>query len=348
MRRVLVTGGSGYVGSALVPVIAQRYSVRVLETMMFGNSIEGTPNVEFIKGDIRDRGAVSEALRDVTDVIHLAGIVTDELVDMNPILATEVNNTAMHQLCELAARGGIQRFIYASSSSVYGAQSEVCTEETIPNPMTAYAKTKLEGERILDDYARPTVDVTGFGKPEHSEVVFTDEGMTTVSVRCATLCGPAPRMRLDTIVNVFSKQAWFDGRITVHGGSQYRTNINVQDAVNFYAFLLDAPAERIAGRCFNLTHGNHTALALAQLVRDRALLFGRNVEIVVDLTKHDPRSYRMDASRMRQELGVRLRYTLADAIDANFRWFQDGNIKDPNDDLYYNNRRMAPLMRGER
>lgn len=325
-RLILVTGGSGYVGSALVPVIARRYPVRTLDTESFGNSIAGTPNVEFIKGDIRDDRAVSDALKGVTDVIHLAGIVTDELVDMNPVMAVEVNNTAMRGLCALAVDAGVKRFIYASSSSVYGAQQKVCTEDTEPMPMTTYAKTKLEGERILSAFTK---------------------AMTTVSVRCATLCGPAPRMRLDTIVNVFSKQAYFDGKITVHGGDQYRTNVHVQDVAHFYAFLLDVPAAHIAGDVFNFTRSNDSALELAQMVRDVAAKIGLAPELFVDTGEHDPRSYRMSAREAILYLGFVPSYTLADAVFSNFEWFKAGKIANPNDDLYYNNRRMAPLMRGE-
>ena len=325
-RLILITGGSGYVGSALVPVIARRYRVRVFETMTFGNSIGGTPHVEFVQADIRDGAAVATALRGVTDVIHLAGIVTDELVDLNPGMALEVNVDATRRLCHLAVEAGVQRFIFASSSSVYGSQDLICTETTEPRPQTTYAGTKLAGEELLAQVS---------GK------------MTTISVRCATLCGPAPRMRLDTIVNTFCKQAFFDHVITVHGGGQYRTNVHVQDVADFYNFLLDAPARLVAGEVFNFTLRNDTALNLGKMVLREASSLRIPVTLRIDSSRRDDRSYRMDNSKARNILRFMPKRALEAAIVEDFHWFVNGKISDPNDALYYNTRRMAPILRGE-
>lgn len=327
-RLVLVTGGTGYVGSVLVPhLVRQGFNVRVYCSAAFGNSLPVLSHLEVIRGDIRDTDAVQKALIDVTDVVHLAGIVTDELVDMNPALAQEINVTAMNDLCRLSKDAGVRRFIYASSSSVYGAVDKPANEAQTPHPFSAYAQMKLDGESILRKYL--------------------SADFRSCSIRSATACGPAPRMRLDTIVNVFCKQAFFDGVITVFGGDQWRTNIHVMDVAKLYAFLLDARLYGVNWQVFNATCSNHQAWELASMVKATLQdVVDRPCEIVIDGTKSDPRSYLMDASKLRHVLGWTPQYSIKDAITDNFRFFENGGIQNPNDDVYYNNRRMAELMKG--
>ncbi len=325
-RLVLVTGGTGYLGSALVPEIAKRYPVRVYCNFAFGNSIEGTPNVEFIKGDIRDYRSVAKAMHGVTDVIHLAGIVTDELVDMNPKLGEQVNDYGTRIVLSEAYKADVGRFLYASSSSVYGSQDFECTEETIPKPQTAYAQSKLDGE---------------------NEVLSYKGRMTVCALRMATLCGPAPRMRLDTIVNVFSKQAFYDGKITVFDGRQWRCNVFIDDAVAFWVALLDVESGLINGEVFNFLEKARTATDIAEIVRKAYdVAYGGFTKIEIDISKVDDRHYRMSSEKALRILnfgpaneGVR------QAALMNFKFFSDHLEMDPNDDLYYNTRRMAEAMK---
>ena len=319
-RLILITGALGYVGSVLTPAVAKLYPVRAYDSMMFGNHLEGTPNVEFVKGDIRDGDLLRRALDGVTDVIHLAGVVTDELVDMNVSLAKEINVEAMKALCRLCSEASVQRFIYASSSSVYGSQDSVCTEETRPEPMTPYAFQKLEGEKLLRGWS-----------------------FLAVSIRLATLCGPAPRMRLDTIVNIFSKQAYFDKEITVWDGSQWRSNLNVRDAARIFLKLLWVCPSLIAGETFNATTGNNTARELAEKVASVVHSAG----VFVDSSKHDLRHYRMDASKAERVLGWAPQHSIREAVLDNIEFFRSGGIEDPEDDIYVNTRRMASFMKGK-
>jgi len=321
-RRILITGGSGYIGSALVPVVAKDYPVVVLETMTFGNPIEDTPNVSFIQGDIRDGKLIDRIFENeqISDVIHLAGIVTDELVDMNPGISRDINNTAMGYLCSAAARHAVRRFIYASSSSVYGTSDDACSELSPTNPMTEYAASKLYGEHLLFDH--PT--------------------MCNVAVRSATAAGPAPRMRFDTIVNVFSKQAYFDKRITVHGGDQWRTNIHVADIADLYRSLLDLPRTNISGHVFNASRSYNQASELAEMVRDQI-----PCEVFIDKTKPDNRHYRMASNKITDLTGWRPQRTIQQAITDNLEYFESGAIAEPDSDLYVNTRRMASFMKGE-
>ena len=317
-RLVLVTGGTGYVGSVLVPKLATMCQVRTLDTQHFGNSIADTPNVESVKGDIRNMVIVGEAMKDVTDVIHLAAIVTDELVDMNPDMGKDVNIAATGELVRIASNSNVDRFIYASSSSVYGAIGDICTEGIPPLPMTEYAKSKLLGE-----YA-----------------ALLDFPNTSVAVRSATMCGPAPRMRLDTIVNIFSKQAYYDKKITVWGGGQWRSNIHVEDIADLYIHLLNVPADKINGEVFNATRANHTAWDIALLV---SRVFG-GITIEVDASKSDDRHYRMDASKLQRVLDWCPVRDIETAVADNIAFFESGGITDPNDPIYSNTRRMKDVV----
>ena len=316
----LVVGGLGYIGSALVPLLAKTRPVRVFDSMMFGNFLEGMPNVEFVRGDVRNTSVLLQALADVRNVIWLAGIVTDELVDMNVKLGWEINVDALEHFAFMTRRK-IKRLVYASSSSIYGSQDKVCNELTLPAPMTAYARQKLNGEFVIGGYP-----------------------FETYIVRSATACGPAPRMRLDTIVNIFSKQAYYENQITVWDGTQWRSNIHVADIADLYMTLLDTPY--LGPKVYNATAGNHTAESLAAIVAD---VFreetGKLPSILVDKDKRDGRHYRMDASLVSKELGWSPRFTIADAVRDNIAFFAAGGLTNPDDPIYVNTRRMADFMR---
>ena len=316
---VLVTGGSGYVGSALVPLLAKTHRVRVLETMAFGNPIVGTEGVDFMKGDITDPGIVWAAMRDMDAVIHLAGIVTDDLVDLNKDYGYRDNVEATSLLVGTAVSHRVKAFIFASSSSVYGYAAGgdgKVTEAVTPEPQTAYARQKLEAESLLDS-----------------------KRMRTVAVRSATCMGPAPRMRLDTVVNVFSKQAYFDKKITVHGGEQYRSNVHVEDVAQWYKFALE---NEIAG-VYNVTETNMKVRQIAYEVAGAALSFGLERPEVVIQDVPDPRSYRLDASKAKATGWMPKKGIYQAALD-NFEWFKAGGITDPNSDVYYNTKRMKETV----
>lgn len=319
-KRVLVTGGSGYIGSKTVPLVAKLYPTIVLETMEFGNPIEGTENTIFIKGDIRDEDLFAQIIYEekITDIIHLAAIVTDALVDMNPARGREVNNSAWAAMLHIASGfPDVKRVIYASSSSVYGSQKIICDEDTPPKPMTEYAASKLYGEEILFNWK---------------------DRFETVAIRCATACGPAPRMRLDTIVNIFCAQAYWKKEITVFGGKQWRSNIHVEDIATLYTGLLEMPPELIKGKVFNATAVNHVALELAEMVND---IIPAKITVTDD---KDDRNYRMDADKLWRELAYGPQFTIYNAIKDNLDYFESGAITDPDDDLYFNTKRMAERM----
>ena len=324
-RLVLISGGSGYVGSKLVErLVGRGWRVRVMETNLFGNPIEklAGENCEFVTGDITEYGDCNRAMVYVTDVIHLAGIVTDKLVDMNREKGRAVNVQGTLNLLNCAGDWGIAgRFIYASSSSIYGTAGPLPNEDTEPEPQTAYAQQKLEAERF----------------------VLLEEGFITTAVRQATACGPAPRMRLDTVVNIFSYQAYFNRKVTPYGGKQYRSNVHVADAAAFYEHLLDAPADVINGKPWNLTNHNLKVAEIATLVAVKVEdMLGEPVEIeFVDAP--DSRSYTMDGTRTIRKLSFYPERGVAEAVADNVKWFRETNL-DPTDDIYFNDRRMREFM----
>ena len=325
---IVCTGATGYVGSALVVRLAEAgRRVRTFDSQVFGNSLADLPGVEHVKGDVRDSEAVRSAIAGADAVAHLAGIVVDELVDLNPSRAAEVNLLGTYNVARACREAGVRRLVYASSSSVYGhaaAGRSPVTEDVAPLPMTAYAWQKLAGEAIVNSFG---------GGP-----------LSTVSVRSATAMGPAPRCRLDVVVNAFAKQAWFDGIITVHGGEQYRSNIHVDDVCALYERLIDADPKTVDQCAFNATAGNAKVIKIAELVRDAFKIHtAREVAIRVEPIT-DLRSYRLDASLARNILGWVPTKGVADAAHDNFDFFESGAITNPNDDIYFNVRRMKPFM----
>jgi nucleoside-diphosphate-sugar epimerase len=330
-RLILVTGATGYLGTATVPVLARHYPVRAQGTMSYGNPLDAISSIECVKGDIRDHHFIGKALDGVTDVVHLAGVVTDELVDMNESLSREINLDATLDLAYAAKRCGVRRFIFASAGSVYGAQNTICTEESPVGPMSAYARMKLEGESLLNSIA--------------------DSSFGVCSLRIAGCCGPALRMRLDTIVNVFSKQGYYNGSITVHGGGQWRSNVHVSDVAELISLLLESSWDRIRGQVFNVSAQIDQALGIAHLVRDTISEFGAtegwgipSPQIVVDTSMEDRRNYRLDSSKLERTLAWKPVRTITDAIIDNLRWFAAGRVCDPDQDLYYNLRRVGRAM----
>ena len=320
---VLVTGGAGYVGSALVPrLLSSGHSVTVLDWYLYGDDVfeelRGHPRLREIRGDIRDLDAVARALLGANAVIHLACISNDPSYDLNPSLGQSVNGDAFRPLLRAAKRARVERFIYASSSSVYGVKRDAHVTEDLPlEPLTDYSKWKALCEGILDEEREP--------------------GFTTVTVRPSTVCGYAKRLRLDLVVNILSNHAVHKGSITVTGGDQMRPNIHIDDMVEAYLHLLAQPSEKIDGERFNVGSENHTVLELAKIVQR---CVGGSVPVNVVPTD-DPRSYHVSSAKIRRVLGFECRRKVEDAVLDLKRAFGSGKVKDPlTNPLYFNIRRM--------
>lgn len=319
LNKVLVTGGCGYIGSTLVPKLAQKYEVVVLDSILFDNPLPSMSNVTIVKGDVRDIQLIHTVLYGCTDVIHLAAISNDPCSDLDPKVTYDVNRNAVISLVNTAKDCGVRRFISASTCSVYGSkEEESVTEDLTLEPITLYAKLKAETEEIVGS--------------------ATNERFTTVSIRSATVFGLSPRMRFDLIVNAMTKSAITDGRITVHGGNQYRPNIHVDDLTDLFYSLVEIPEEIISGKVYNSGSVNYTAKEIADMVREET---GATIHIDTNIT--DNRSYRMSSEKIENELGYKPKKTVRQGIGEIKNAFDEGHFANPNDNKYYNIRAMKEI-----
>ena len=322
MKKVLVTGGAGYVGCVLVPkLLAAGYQVVVYDLMLFGAAgLPKQPQLEVIEGDLRDIPAFTKALQGVHSVIHLACISNDPSFELDSALSKAINYDCFEPTVITCKQAGVRRFIYASTSSVYGvSDAPEVTEEHPLVPLTDYNKYKGLSEPLLLKHQSPE--------------------FTTVIIRPATICGYSPRMRLDLTVNILTNLAVHKGFITVFGGSQNRPNIHIHDIAELYVSLLEMPAEKIAGEIFNAGYENFTVAQIAEMVcKVVEEEFPAKAPIRVETSQsNDLRSYHVSSKKIAAKLGFVPKRSIEDAARDLCRAFKTGKL--PNsltDDRYFN------------
>jgi nucleoside-diphosphate-sugar epimerase len=277
--RVLVTGSQGYLGSVLAPDLARRgHDVVGLDTGWYVDAVLGAPPPEprSWRRDIRDLGA--EDLIGFDAVVHLAGLSNDPLGELAPDTTLEINHEATIALAQRAAMAGVERFVFVSSCSVYGATAGGLVDETAPlYPVTTYAVSKIAAETDL--------------------IRLVDEDFTPVVLRFATLFGWSPRMRFDLVVNDLTASAFAIGRILVRSdGMAFRPVLHVRDAVAAVAAVLDVEREQIRGAVINVGSSgeNHRVCDLADQV---SAVFG-HCPIDVQGESSDERTYQVSFDRM--------------------------------------------------
>ena len=316
MNRIFVTGGAGYVGAVTVPLLLEKgHEVSVFDLMIYGDDVlEDHPNLNMIKGDIRDKEALKEHILGHDIVIHLACISNDPSFELNPDLGKSINLDAFRPLVELSKESGVQRFIYASSSSVYGVKEEKDVHEgMLLEPLTDYSKFKAECEKILLEYQ--------------------DSNFTTVTIRPATVCGYSKRQRLDVVVNILTNLAYHNRKITVFGGNQLRPNIHIKDMALAYLNLIMAPKEKVEGQIFNTGDENYTVNELSQIVKN---VIGEDVEMVVS-DSDDNRSYHISSQKILDILGFEPTHSIEKAVLDLKAAFERGLLINPLENRKYFN-----------
>lgn len=322
--RIIITGGAGYVGSLLVPELLKRnHEVYVIDTFWFGNhNLESHENLKLIQGDIRSFDFKS-FLKTGDTVIHLACISNDPSFDLDPKFSKEINLDASLKLIISANEAKIKRFIYASSSSVYGLKKDKnVTENLSCEPITLYAVYKAEVENILNS--------------KHNKI-------DSIILRPATLCGAASRVRLDVVLNLLVAQAFFEKKITVFGGDQYRPQLNIRDMVDVYIKFTEF-SEVFGKKTYNVSFANYTVTELAKMVCEA---FQDKIDIEY-LPIFDERSYRVDSSKIRNEIGLYQNYDMHNAIRSLINLFNEHKIQDWKSELYHNVKMMKRILNDEK
>src|SRR5499426_2184115 len=312
MKHVLVTRWAGYVGNVLVPVLLEKgYKVTVYDILFFGDETLPThdPRLTVIEGDVRDTAKLARAFSGVDTVLHLACISNDPSFELDEGLSKTINYDCFEPMVVAAKKAGVKRFVYCSSSSVYGvSDSPDVTEDHPLVPLTLYNKYKGMCEPLLF---------------KHQSKDFV-----CVTIRPATLCGYAPRQRLDLSVNILTNHAVNAGKITVFGGSQKRPNLHVQDMCDLYLMLLEQPDAKIAGEIFNAGFQNMSIMDIAKLVkRVVAEEFPDKGDIpIVTTPTDDNRSYHVNSDKIRRVLGFGPKRTVEDAIRDLCKAFREGKL----------------------
>ncbi len=325
-KKIFVTGGAGYVGARLIPALLENgYQVNVLDLYIYGKDVfgkyHGHQNLREIQGDIRDANVVREAMTGCDAVIHLACISNDPSFDLDPELGKSINFDAFRPMVKIAKELGVKRFVYASSSSVYGIKETPNVTEELPlEPLTDYSKYKADCEVVLKEEATP--------------------GFETVIIRPATVCGYSSRLRLDLTVNILTTHAFYNKKIKVFGGAQYRPNIHIEDMVDAYLCVLAADKATVDGKTFNVGYQNLPVAEIADLVKQQ---FNENIDIEVVPT-NDNRSYHVSSDKIKRELGFSPKRTIEDAIRDLKAAFEEKLVTDPfNNEIYYNIKQMQGI-----
>lgn len=318
VRYVLVIGGAGYIGSTLVRRLLEHgYHVRVLDKLMFGDEsvreLYTHPRFQLVEGDFRNIETVGRCVHGMDAVIHLGAIVGDPACALDSEFTLSVNTHAVRMIRDICSGYGVRRFVFASTCSVYGAQNELIDENSPVAPVSLYAQSKVEAERVLLEKV---------------------DGCNPTILRLATAYGLSKRMRFDLVVNLLTARAAAKRPITIFNKQQWRPFIHINDIARAFVACLEAPVEVVSRRIFNAgdNRENLTLGALGALIADLI----PDTEVVHQENSTDPRSYRVDFSEIEQQLGFRCETTVREGVREMAAAILAGNF-DSYEDVAYNN-----------
>jgi nucleoside-diphosphate-sugar epimerase len=328
VKNILLIGGAGYVGTELAKLLIKKnYYVTVFDLFIYGEKNLKKINslyLKLISGDIRDLKKLKTIIPGHDLVIHLACISNDPSFDLDPQLGKSINFDPFEELVKISKNEGVKRFIYASSSSVYGIKNDPNVDENCSlKPLTDYSKYKAMCEEIL--------------------FKFKSVDFVCTSIRPATVCGYSERQRLDLVVNILTNHAVNKNKITVFGGSQQRPNLHIKDMCRSYIHVLEEPIAKISGKIFNVGAENLSLDEIAIKVQQITKMSGS----IEHQETNDLRSYRVDSSLIYQQLGFAPNYSIDDAIIEIVDAFRNNQYLDPlNNSNYYNIKKMKELNLG--
>lgn len=318
-RNVLVIGGAGYIGSALIPKLLEKgYYVRLLDLFLYGMEpiapYVNHPRLDIVRADFRQVDKVVQCMQGMDAVIHLGAIVGDPACNIDEELTIEVNLVATRTIAEIAKGFGIGRFIFASTCSVYGASDELLDERSALNPVSLYARSKIASERVLLNLASPTFSPT--------------------ILRFGTIYGLSGRIRFDLVVNLLTAKAVVDGKITIYGSDQWRPFLHVDDAATAVLKVLEAPLPLVRNQIFNV--GSDSQNYTLQQVGETIRRLVPTAELIVMGGDGDRRNYRVNFSKIRRVLGFTPQWTLEQGIQQVIDALSSGLIRDYRDARYSN------------
>jgi nucleoside-diphosphate-sugar epimerase len=313
--KVLVTGGAGYIGSVLVRQLLDKgYSVRALDNLNFGGDalidVMLNPNFEFMKGDVRNADDVKLALEGVEAIAHLAAIVGDPACKKYTDDANSTNWDGSVTLFDAAEAAGVKRFVFASTCSNYGKMADpdsFVTETSELNPVSLYAELKVKFEKYLLEDKK-------------------DSNICSTALRFSTVYGFSPRIRFDLTVNEFTRNATVNGEQPIWGAQFWRPYCHVDDLARAVVLVIESPEEKVRANVFNVgsTEENYNK----GMIIEEVCKVVPNVKVDYVEMNEDPRDYRVNFDKIKNELGYTITKTVPDGVKEIYTLLKTGIVTD--------------------
>lgn len=316
LNKILVVGGAGYLGTVQCKKLLRKgYKVRVLDKLIFGlkpiADLLKDKNFEIIQGDMRNISMITQSTKDVDAIILLAGIVGDPASKHIPLDTIETNYIATNAIAQASKYQQINRFIFASTCSVYGASKGILDEESPLNPVSLYARSKIDSEKTI--------------------LNMVDGNFSPTIMRMGTLYGLSPRMRLDLVVNTFALKSLIEKKIQIFGGDQWRPMLNVEDASDAFIKCLEAPIDKVKGKIFNVgsERQNYTINRIGEIVKELypdTVIERLDNEIVEGAM--DKRDYKVSFKKIEDVIGFNAKKSIKESLKEIRAFICNGNFED--------------------